>query len=77
MVKEEPGKALSYLDATRVLNRVQALALAGAIAPDTIKETKLGQAVTMYMIPIAAPQAPEKVQKALREIWAKWTPSST
>ena len=82
MIKDEPAKALSFLDAALVLNRVHALALAGAIPPDSIKETKLGQAVTMYMNPIAAPVAPtrtlaEKVQKALKDIWAKQGASSS
>ena len=71
LMKDEPAKALQFLDAARVLNRVNALALAGAIPADTIKETKLGQAVTMYLNPVAAPAAPtralaEKVQKTLK-----------
>ena len=76
LMKDEPAKALQFLDAARVLNRVNALALAGAIPADTIKETKLGQAVTMYLNPVAAPAAPtralaEKVQKTLKDIWSK------
>ena len=54
----QPGKALQYLDAGLVLNRVRKMCEEGQVQPQMIKDTLVGRAATLYTNPQAAPVVP-------------------